>query len=64
MVVATVTGDADLSLPPAAYDVEDLRGSVRLVGLESTPGAANTIQVTTVDGMARLQAVHSVATLR
>ncbi len=64
VVLATVTGDAELLLPPDEYEVEDARGTVRLVGMHSVPGAARSIEVTNIDGTTRLHAVRSVASLR
>jgi hypothetical protein len=63
VVIATVTGDAELRLPEADYSLEDQLGHSTLVGLRDVEGASSKVQVTTIDGHADIYGVRSLAAL-
>jgi hypothetical protein len=63
IVVATVTGDVDLRLPEADYDLEDQLGHSSFVGMRQVDGAASKVQVTTLNGHADIHGVRSMASL-
>ncbi|MFH1469381.1 MAG: hypothetical protein ABIO70_33660 [Pseudomonadota bacterium] len=54
VVLATVRGDVQAALPPAAYHLQGLGGRVDMVGIEDSPEATRTVSVTTVEGHARI----------
>jgi hypothetical protein len=63
VVLATVTGDAELRLPLDDYSLEDRRGAAVMIGLEPVEDAARRVQVTTVEGVVSIYGVHTLASL-
>lgn len=63
VVVATVSGDVELRLPQADYSLEDQLDHSTMIGLRPVEGAPSRIQVTTVQGRARIYGVQMLAAL-
>ncbi len=60
VVAATVSGDIDLQLPPERYSLSELAPRCQVQGIELDADSSRKLEVTSVDGDVRIQALRAV----